>query len=73
MTAFYFPTLTGYYQWVPFLLGLQGLLFYAPSLVWRVFNWQSGVAVKAIIQMCQDVGNMQVDKRKGSMEVLKIF
>nr|CAD2173141.1 unnamed protein product [Meloidogyne enterolobii]CAD2185803.1 unnamed protein product [Meloidogyne enterolobii] len=59
----------GYYQWVPFVLGLQGMLFYLPSLVWRIFNWQSGVAVKGIIQMCEDVGNMQVDKRKGSVEI----
>ncbi|KAL3082944.1 hypothetical protein niasHS_010746 [Heterodera schachtii] len=60
----------GYYQWVPFVLGLQGILFYFPSLVWRIFNWQSGVAVKGIIQMCEDVGNMQVDKRMGSVEVV---
>uniref|UniRef100_A0A914MQW7 Innexin n=1 Tax=Meloidogyne incognita TaxID=6306 RepID=A0A914MQW7_MELIC len=59
----------GYYQWVPFVLGLQGMLFYLPSLVWRIFNWQSGVAVKGIIQMCEDVGNMQVDKRKSSVEI----
>jgi hypothetical protein len=30
----------------------------------------AGVAVKGIIQMCEDVGNMQVDKRKGSVEVV---
>ena len=60
----------GYYQWVPFVLGLQGIMFYLPSLLWRILNWQSGVAVKGIIQMCEDVGNMQVDKRKGSVEVV---
>lgn len=60
----------GYYQWVPFVLGLQGIFFYLPSLIWRLFNWQSGVAVKSLIHMCQDVGNMQVDKRKSSMEVV---
>ena len=32
----------GYYQWVPFVLGLQAILFYLPSLIWRIFNWQSG-------------------------------
>uniref|UniRef100_A0A915DGQ5 Innexin n=1 Tax=Ditylenchus dipsaci TaxID=166011 RepID=A0A915DGQ5_9BILA len=60
----------GYYQWVPFVLGIQGILFYLPSLIWRILNWQSGVAVKGIIQMCEDVGNMQVDKRKSSVEVV---
>ncbi|CAD5210451.1 unnamed protein product [Bursaphelenchus xylophilus] len=60
----------GYYQWVPFVLGLQAILFYLPALVWRIFNWQSGISVKGIIQMCDDVGNMQVDKRKASVEVV---
>ena len=33
-------------------------------------NILAGVAVKGIIQMCQDVGNMQTEKRKGSVEVV---
>jgi hypothetical protein len=60
----------GYYQWVPFVLGIQGILFYLPSLIWRILNWQSGIAVKSIVNMCDDVGNMQIDKRKNSVEVV---
>ncbi|KAI1730851.1 innexin domain-containing protein [Ditylenchus destructor] len=60
----------GYYQWVPFVLGIQGILFYLPSLLWRILNWQSGVAVKGIIQMCEDVGNMAIEKRKNSVDVV---
>lgn len=52
------------------MLGIQGILFYLPSLLWRILNWQSGVAVKSIVQMCDDVGNMQIDKRKNSVEVV---
>ncbi|KAI6183067.1 Innexin [Aphelenchoides bicaudatus] len=63
-------TQIGYYQWVPFILGLQAILFYLPSLIWRILNWQSGISVKGIIQMCEDVGNMQVEKRKSSVEVV---
>lgn len=83
----------------PTIPGLQAILFYLPSLIWRILNWQSGVAVKGIylpikpfyyhyppnclspclynnglvsgiIQMCEDVGNMQIDKRKSSVEVV---
>ncbi|KAI6207728.1 Innexin [Aphelenchoides besseyi] len=76
--TYYIPSTTyertereiGYYQWVPFVLGLQAILFYLPSLIWRILNWQSGIAVKGIIQMCEDVGNMQVEKRKSSVEVV---
>jgi hypothetical protein len=52
------------------VLGLQAILFYIPSLIWRILNWQSGIAVKGIIQMCEDVGNMQVEKRKSSVAIV---
>ncbi|KAL3999078.1 Innexin family protein [Acanthocheilonema viteae] len=60
----------GYYQWVPFILGLQGILFYLPCLIWRLLNWQSGIALKGIVLMSQDVNNMQSDKRKDSVTVV---
>ncbi|CAL2029434.1 hypothetical protein CAEBREN_31716 [Caenorhabditis brenneri] len=39
----------GYYQWVPFILGLQAILFYLPSLFWRLMNFNSGVALKKML------------------------
>ncbi|CAB3407350.1 unnamed protein product [Caenorhabditis bovis] len=39
----------GYYQWVPFILGLQALLFYLPSVFWRLTNFNSGVAIKKML------------------------
>lgn len=60
----------GYYQWVPFILGLQGILFYLPCLIWHILNWQSGIAVQGIVTMSQDVSNMQTDKRRDSVAVV---
>lgn len=60
----------GYYQWVPFVLALQAVLFYMPCLIWRLLNWQSGITVKGVVNMAQDVQNMQIDKRKESVSVV---
>ncbi|CAJ0567312.1 unnamed protein product, partial [Mesorhabditis spiculigera] len=60
----------GYYQWVPFILGLQAILFYLPSMFWRILNWQSGISVKSLIKMSKDTGNMVTERRHQSVKVV---
>ncbi|CAD6194791.1 unnamed protein product [Caenorhabditis auriculariae] len=60
----------GYYQWVPFILGIQAILFGIPALFWRLTNWQSGIAVKSIIRMARDTSNMNVDRRHESVGIV---
>ncbi|MCP9260144.1 Innexin [Dirofilaria immitis] len=31
-----------YYQWIPFILILQALLFLIPRAIWTMFNWRTG-------------------------------
>uniref|UniRef100_A0A0R3Q3L5 Innexin n=1 Tax=Brugia timori TaxID=42155 RepID=A0A0R3Q3L5_9BILA len=34
-----------YYQWIPFILILQALLFLLPRTIWTMFNWRTGAHV----------------------------
>uniref|UniRef100_A0A915B1K3 Innexin n=2 Tax=Parascaris univalens TaxID=6257 RepID=A0A915B1K3_PARUN len=54
-----------YYQWVPFILMLQALLFMIPRTVWKTLNWQTGLNIFALAQ----AANMT--KREGPKRVLK--
>uniref|UniRef100_A0AC35TRJ0 Innexin n=1 Tax=Rhabditophanes sp. KR3021 TaxID=114890 RepID=A0AC35TRJ0_9BILA len=68
-------TQVSYYQWVPLVLCLQAFLFFFPSLVWRSFNFNSGINVKSILNNAAmikkkfDKGarNNQVDKAASHM------
>ncbi|KJH50603.1 Innexin [Dictyocaulus viviparus] len=60
----------GYYQWVPFILGLQAILFYLPALFWRFFNWQSGIAVKSLVRMARETSDMQPERKREAVAVV---
>ncbi|CAH8869617.1 unnamed protein product [Trichobilharzia szidati] len=44
-----------YYQWVPFILMLQAFLFNLPCLIWRLFNWQSGIHLSSIMEVACEI------------------
>ncbi|CEF66279.1 Innexin family-containing protein [Strongyloides ratti] len=39
-----------YYQWVPYILILQALIFYLPQLIWRSSNWFTGLHIGNFVQ-----------------------
>ncbi|ELT95954.1 hypothetical protein CAPTEDRAFT_186678 [Capitella teleta] len=42
-----------YYQWVPLMLLLQAIMFYAPIFIWRSLNSKTGINVNAIVESAE--------------------
>ncbi|PAA83396.1 hypothetical protein BOX15_Mlig001416g6, partial [Macrostomum lignano] len=38
-----------YYQWIPYMLAVQAFLYYLPAMIWRLFNWKSGLDLSTLV------------------------
>uniref|UniRef100_A0A0N5AAY5 Innexin n=1 Tax=Syphacia muris TaxID=451379 RepID=A0A0N5AAY5_9BILA len=65
--------LIGYYQWVPFILALQAILFYLPVVLWRTFYNCNGVKVQVICDTCNIKSNMASSDRVKNMDKIAGF
>ncbi|PIO56785.1 innexin-3 domain protein [Teladorsagia circumcincta] len=63
----------GYYQWVPFILAAQAILFYLPVVIWRSVYESSGFKVKAICDTCSMHANMDEGTRQKNMKTIAAF
>jgi hypothetical protein len=54
-----------YYQWVPFVLAFQALLFYLPRMLWKMLNFHTGLNITALIQTAM------LTKKDGDKKILK--
>lgn len=43
-----------YYQWTPFILLFQALLFYLPRMIWRSLNDKSGLDIQGMVDAIHD-------------------
>ncbi|KAJ1362744.1 hypothetical protein KIN20_022409 [Parelaphostrongylus tenuis] len=63
----------GYYQWVPFILAAQAVLFYLPVVLWRAIYESSGFKVRAICDTCSMHANMDEITRNKNMRTIAAF
>ncbi|KAM7534949.1 hypothetical protein Aperf_G00000096474 [Anoplocephala perfoliata] len=53
-----------YYQWVPFVLGLQCILFLIPRVIWQIICYnQTGTDLYHLISMANEACHSKVEKR----------
>ncbi|KAI6235903.1 Innexin family-containing protein [Aphelenchoides besseyi] len=60
----------GYYQWVPFILALEAVFFYVPTIVWRFLTWQTGIHVQSIVHMACECRMLDNEARKRAFETM---
>ncbi|KAI6236861.1 Innexin [Aphelenchoides besseyi] len=59
-----------YYQWVPFFLLCEAVLFYIPAMLWRALGSKSGIRLNDIVQMATEKENIEPEYRLRTIESL---
>lgn len=63
-----------YYQWIPFILGLQCILFYMPHLIWQTLStYCSGGDLFSLIKMAGEASVMNRSGREGAVKRVAEF
>nr|CDS27457.2 innexin unc 9 [Hymenolepis microstoma] len=58
-----------YYQWVPFVLGLQCCLFYVPRLIWQAICYnRTGTDLENLVSQAMTAMHADEKSRKGAIE-----
>ncbi|CAJ0944373.1 unnamed protein product, partial [Mesorhabditis belari] len=56
-----------YYQWVPFILLLMGLLFYVPRAIWKLFSFYTGLTLPEMMKSARTTGKTGAEGKGGPL------
>ena len=59
-----------YYQWMPFILMGQAILFYLPSAIWHAFNQRAGVDCDNILESAAQFSNAEKATKRDKLLTL---
>uniref|UniRef100_A0A914DW88 Innexin n=1 Tax=Acrobeloides nanus TaxID=290746 RepID=A0A914DW88_9BILA len=59
-----------YLRWIPFILALQALMFYAPKLLWDSWHCQSGIDINSIMYDIQRICALTYEERQNEILTL---
>lgn len=59
-----------YYQWVPFILLLQALMFYSPSVVWHSFSTKTGFDIGTLVKSVNNMEHLNPEVREKTLRYL---
>uniref|UniRef100_A0A0N4Z2L1 Innexin n=1 Tax=Parastrongyloides trichosuri TaxID=131310 RepID=A0A0N4Z2L1_PARTI len=54
----------GYYQWVPFILIAEALMFSLPCIIWRLSNWQCGINIQNMVTAAVEIRGIMDEREK---------
>ena len=59
-----------YYQWVPFILLLQALMFYSPSVIWHSFSTKTGFDIGTLVKSVNNMEHLNPEVREKTLRYL---
>ena len=59
-----------YYQWVPFILLLQALMFYSPSIIWHSFSTKTGFDIGTLVKSVNNMEHLNPEVREKTLRYL---
>lgn len=63
-------TQISYYQWVPFILMIQAIMFYFPSVVWHSFSAKSGFDIGTLVKSVNNMDQLNPEVREKTLRYL---